>query len=381
MKNIILVYMGAVGPKSSMLQSMKEQLSILKIYEKKYDYVYITSGKGTQGSSLIEEWTGIKFKKVISTFNLYEEEVRSKKYDGWATFYDKHTCIVENSGVDISKVKEILIMGSIENIPTKYTREDNGLYLLLKNNKQTSMNFVSLGKNIHVLFSLARFGKNNNVSVHTVMLDPMENTLDQLGEWAPNETKTYFGYSFAPEILRIDALQYHYLENKSPFDFKEDKEYDFVFGATFMAGDRNDEYEKIKILFDSPWRKNKSKFFIRNDKEGIDTRVNREEYMRYLEKSRFTMVIPSYEKSCFSIFRFLESLENDCLPIITDNCNTDDFLKSFDLPLKYLDEIKINPKDIFEFVSSISEEDRVVLLKILKNEFLISKKLLKLNGE
>jgi hypothetical protein len=40
-------------------------------------------------------------------------------------------------------------------------------------------------------------------------------------------------------------------------------------------------------------------------------------------------MLPSYNKHCFSVYRFLESIYHDCLPLIHGDCRIEDIGLSF----------------------------------------------------
>lgn len=84
-----------------------------------------------------------------------------------------------------------------------------------------------------------------------------------------------------------------------------------------------------------------------------------------LAKSRFTLIIPSYDITTFSIIRFVESVSHGCLPFVLDSCNIDalenDFLNFKEIIEKYL--IVHNFKEIDRKISEISEKERINIIK------------------
>ena len=57
--------------------------------------------------------------------------------------------------------------------------------------------------------------------------------------------------------------------------------------------------------------------------------LKQQEYYNKLSKSEYTLIIPSYDISTFSIIRFLEAVMVDCLPLIYSLCDLTDLKRTF----------------------------------------------------
>lgn len=49
--------------------------------------------------------------------------------------------------------------------------------------------------------------------------------------------------------------------------------------------------------------------------------IEYDDYMELIKRSKFTLIIPSYDVNCFSLRRFFESVTNGCVPLILSDCN------------------------------------------------------------
>jgi len=112
------------------------------------------------------------------------------------------------------------------------------------------------------------------------------------------------------------------------------------------------------------------KLFVRHKRLEIDTFINRDDYLDAISKSRYTLLIPPYDLKHFSIYRFVESINNDCLPLITSDVYIDDFVKSFGIDLEIINKLIVEYSTIGNKVNEFSESERVELLEYFKTKCL-----------
>lgn len=74
-------------------------------------------------------------------------------------------------------------------------------------------------------------------------------------------------------------------------------------------------------------------------------------------------MLPSYDETCFSVYRFIDAIYNDCLPIIHNKCRSDEFESSFNISIK-----ELVFKDNIEFFI----KNRISLLKYYKQKIKFS---------
>ena len=127
-----------------------------------------------------------------------------------------------------------------------------------------------------------------------------------------------------------------------------EKTVDFTFYGTALTEDRQYLVEQKDLLTN-----------IRNSDVGIivkkdSTYVSQTEYYDKLARSKFTLIIPSYDVTTFSVIRFLEAVSNHCLPLVLDTVNLTDLKNTFkdiyDIVKKYL---VVNINDIQSKIDSL----------------------------
>lgn len=142
------------------------------------------------------------------------------------------------------------------------------------------------------------------------------------------------------------------------------KESDFVFYCGAVTADR--EYiariaDKLEAIPD--WDIG---IFRRG---GKGKKCSQSEYYRKLECSRYTLVIPSYDKTTFSTCRFVEAIARDCLCFVHKNVCLQDVQNTFpniyNIIIKYL--IVDNFKMVRQTINEWSEEKRQSILDEIKN--------------
>lgn len=103
------------------------------------------------------------------------------------------------------------------------------------------------------------------------------------------------------------------------------KEHDFFFIGSVYSDDR-------KYLYDLEKQVTNTEDFIFkviDSKENKENVLSQDDYYKEIGKTKYTLVIPSYDKTSFSIIRFFESIYGDCVPLILDLCCTKDFETTF----------------------------------------------------
>ena len=142
-----------------------------------------------------------------------------------------------------------------------------------------------------------------------------------------------------------------------------EKTLDFVFYGTAMNPDRQylvDKASKIKKI-----KRSDVGIITKRD----STYVDQNTYYDKLAHAKFTLIIPSYDKTTFSIIRFLEAVSNHCLPLVLDSVDLTDLKNTFPdiyrIVKRYLvvdiDHIqdKINETDYDKIIKKIFNTDSV----------------------
>lgn len=286
-----------------------------------------------------------------------------EKYKSWSLsqWYEQ---------VDIDwmeRFTDIYLVGNIYNRQFKkrvFKPEKEPLFPLhLPMNYKSNVDFL-----INTL-ACCKASKKFNIPIHEYLLDPDELDLSMWNEeLKPNNHTLYHGYDIPMyNMHRIDDLSYYYSKQRK-YEIEDEKDIDFVFGGGFMEfGERTKE--DAEELFNICNSFDKHFLFIRSDMEEVKEiipdysmdLISHDGYLNLLQKSRYTCIVPSYNRLIFSIDRFQEAIANNCLPLITSNTYIEDVNKSFDIDLSFL---KIHKK----------LPDREGALEYLKMKMLIPEK-------
>lgn len=227
-------------------------------------------------------------------------------------------------------------------------------------NDSGQIKWKSVGMHCINILAILKAHNLYDIPLHEISYDPNEMCCDLFhSDVSPkNNYHVYHGYDIPKyNIKRIDSLQY-YFNNKLNDLFFTDKVTDLTFGYTILEkSDREEFTNDIGTLL----KKFKShNFYVKDYQTGNDTTVDKETYLSKLKESRFTYILPSYDRHCFSIYRMIEAVAMDCLPLIHPSCNIEDVSKSFDVNLKDLITNEIP-----------NEKKRLELLEYLKEKMMI----------
>lgn len=318
-----------------------------------------TFNKTDTGAKYIAELSGVKIANSIRYNDEYERDCRPKKYSTWLEFVDKVDWIPTTAKFDA-----IFVYGGILSEASKMKRDFAGEYDKIIS-KQSYMNFMSVGHIIGAQLQLIKTANRLGIRIHELSFDPQEHSFDMIKTYPPKDHRLYHGYDIPSyNAHRVDTLTNYMALTQggtvsSLFD-SDDKEYDLVFGCSISAKCRVHLRDKLKVM-ESSLSTAKVKFFIADNEMDIDTTVPRAEYLKYVEKSRFTLLVPAYDIKCFSVYRFQESLAVKTLPLIGSDVFADDFAASFNIPPEIIAELRYD----YSALPNISEARRLELIDIL----------------
>lgn len=310
---------------------------------------FLTPTKTDSGQSFIEETTGLRIRQSCNLFGDYYEN-KAIDMGSWKEVYDD---------LDVSALKDydsLHIFGGLHFPQSELTRfskrskkfpDDRGQIKF----RQTAMHIVNIMAmhKAHVIYDIPL----HEFSYDTDELSTNLFKVDQ----NPSKYHQYHIYDM-PEynMKRLDSLQYHLLSRHTFMDFDE-KHYDFTLGYTVYAYGNREEY--AKQIDDVVKNFDISNIYIKNNVTKYDNSISRDLYLDKIAQSRYTYIIPSYDNKCFSLYRFIEAIYYDCLPLIHEDCYLDDVAKCFDVDLK--DLVRTTP---------FSEEERLSKLEYLKHKIL-----------
>lgn len=295
--------------------------------------------------------------KVNRSLNLFGNfyETTAVNMNTWMDIYEALN--VSN----FQSYNRLIIMGGMDLWRSELTRFGKRSGGFPKDSGQ--IKFRSVG--VHCLNILALLKAHNlyGIPLHELAFDPNEISVNLFHkDVAPkNDYYLYHGYDIPKyNILRLDSLQHYFLSRTNKM-FSRDKIVDFTFGYTILEKSNREEFkEDIKNMISQFETYN---LYVKDYQTGEDTTVDSDLYLDKIEESRFTYMLPSYDRHCFSGYRFIEALHHDCLPLIHPACNVTDIQKSYNVNLSEL--ITQTPP---------SESRRLELLEYLKSNIMIVEK-------
>ena len=198
-----------------------------------------------------------------------------------------------------------------------------------------------------------------NVPIKHIIYDPCEFIYNDI---VPSKVQNYFFYAL--EKCRAKYLPYMEYSQiyKNDTELTE-KEFDFSFGTTMLCEERRYLHSVIDKMRADMGSK-KANFFYWSNYVEENTMVPYNEYLEYLRKSRFTLVIPSYDADEFSKMRFWEAIAKNCVPLVLDTCNIRDAFVETPEILKIVKEKLLVPQDaIVERMNSLNFLDVIKEIK------------------
>lgn len=338
------------GVTTSLYDGPVQQMNIVSTQNDIIDFISVY--KTNKPIQYIEEKSGIKITDHLTN-------IRDFYFDS-AILMDSWEEIYKALDIDfLKKYDDLYVYGGLFSTASGLRRYKNRVGVFPKDKGQIKFQSVALPC-VHVLAFL-KANREFGTRLHEVCYDPLEMTMDTFHpDYAPKSNyHLYHGYDVdSLNMKRLDSLQSYYqnAQNKSFIETQFEKDIDICFGMTIFEEFRKKYYDdaiEISKKFD------KANLYVLNKITGESNFLDREDYLSQIARSRFTMIMPAYETKCFSIYRLLESLNNDCLPLIHEDCFLDEINKSYNTDLSVLVR-----KEPFE------ESERIELLNKFKNVFL-----------
>lgn len=323
----------------------------MRLIETKHkDITLLTNRKTEQGKSFIEKTSGLHINNYVNYYDdFYMNTARHMK--SWIDVYHS---------LDVSmfeKYDEIYIMGGLHFPQSDISRFSKRASTFP--NDRGQMKFIQTGSHIVNALALHKAHVLLDKPLHEFVYDTDELSVNTFNlRQNPSKYNSYHIYDYPKyNLQRLDSLQY-FFSKQSKSVIEEDKVFDFTFGYTVYKNGNRPSY--VTFVNDISKRFDKVNMFVKNVITGENNVVDRDTYLNLISKSKFTLILPSYDNECFSLYRFIESIYNDCLPLIHPECNISDVEKSFDVDLKSLYSNNV-----------IDENRRIELLNYMKDKFLI----------
>ena len=359
-KNVLVYSTRAVSSKH--MQSLFEEMLVLREFAENIHYMSFT--KTSKGYEKVKKMSQLD--DLIETphnyLKWYTEEVASRKLTDWDDIIDK---------IDIRPFRgfnRIYVWGGLIN--SVCARRPKQLKTIVTFPYQCSKVWTSLGIQYINILAILKAHREYGIPITEIMHDPGEASLNLIEterlKVNPEKYDLKFNYAIPSYgVEKFDCMQYFLRHDRNAghakLYFTAPRKYDFTFGYTVVMEDRNvNDDELVKLInskFDNP------NIFVKHKFKNINTFVSRDEYLDYIDRSDYTLIIPSYEKDQVSIIRIIEAVDRNCLPLFTEDNNWSALLESFpDFDYK---KFIINDK-----WQKLDKEEYIDLLLHAKNIFL-----------
>ena len=330
----------------------------LNILIRTHHTVHMLTGNSDNSPQTITNHTG---RVVVDRYHNYYGSFYDNEAKAMADWMAVYNAI---NPVALKEYNALYLIGGLDLHRSNLGRFENRVRVFPHDRGQ--LKFESCGIHLVNILALVKAHKKYGIPLHEIAFDPNEMSCDLFHpDVAPikgNGYHLYHGYDIPLYgANRLDTLQCWLQDSIHPL-FPEDysqKSIDFTFGYTVLINSGRNHYPiEIKQIAD---QFSNSKVFSKNEYTGVNTHVPADKYLELIKQSRFTYMLPSYNKHCFSVYRFLESIHHDCLPLIHGDCNIADIGVSFGImdTLETLKNGKIP-----------TETERLAILATLKSKML-----------
>lgn len=319
---------------------------------------HLNSNETQHTKNNIERFADIKINSSINHFgDFYLNEARNMA--SWEEVY---------KNLDVSALRDydnLYLMAGIDLHTSGMTRTGNRVGIFPKDRRQ--IKFVSHGKIFTNILALLKAHREYGIPLHEYQYDTGEISMRLFHpdyRPIPELNASYYNHAI-PEygIQRMDSLQYYLLNKNSKNIFVvNEKDTDFTFAYTVLKTSARQDYPQFVDAVASNFKTNK--IFTKNHFTGVNTSIDSDSYSELITHSRFTMILPAYDRNSYAIDRFLTSLNSDCLPLLHSDGNMKVVEDSYGVSLQ--DLVIHSPDDVKRF----PESRRLDLLEFYKEKFL-----------
>jgi hypothetical protein len=313
---------------------------------------------------------------VIDTFsgNKFFKELDVPKGTKFLHFHG-----IEYTGWDIclEKAKEFLRENNITTLVflrvtmlNGFKVDDNSLLMnfenKIKDNNLYATTYMQM-KRLYSSYHLIKAASTECEKVIHFLIDPQEIDFSTVIPF--NSYRRVFGTAKKNEdgtlrYIYMPAMEYGCLRIIKKKNIDKTKSVNFNLYCTVITKDRYFVLDQVDTLRSIP--NSDIRLFGAGNQ---DRPIRTTEYYKILAKSKYTMCIPAYDKTTFSIFRFWESLMLDTLPFVHKSCILDDIILTFpDLyDIIYKNKLIVDISEVGSRIKEFSEEKRLSIIDEIKN--------------
>jgi hypothetical protein len=338
---------------------LSAQTYIFNKYAKEYNLIYITYGSTSRSIKYFIEDGQIPYHNENTVYlgkdikRIYDNSGKKE----WKE-YAKDNALIKV--LDEYNIQPDIIL----NWGTPAIRSLKIEKILSLYNSTKNQNFHSTMLNtfpIHIMYYLLKENPNSIYLEHTI--DVTFISLE-----APDLTNKmiYIHENSIGKYKRMDFYQYYLINNfKRIYPNSDIKDLQFVFGMSSM----NHEYRKKLLYHLKEIINNTDELFyyaIKDTKNKIneDKLLPRAEYNKLVERAKYSLIIPAYDKGAFSITRLCDIVYTGCCPLFEENCAFNILEEDFGIEYEKLKPfiVDILGKDKIEYPSDEQRDEFVEYL-------------------
>lgn len=308
---------------------------------------------------IFDHLSGNKLRNIVKHVdNLTFVKLDISEFDEWNAVLKYYKSVIIEFKVDVFIFYKMMLSSLFNHENTNIVKRLNEC-TSTGEAYRTGMNY-SIAKSIMQRFLLIKAAASKCKMVYHYVLDPQEAKLEKLLEFKQFK-RLYFmkreGFKFIPALepslfwLCQDLVE-GYRENE------------FVFYCSAVTDDRkyiSKRKEQLEAV---------ANWDVRINIAGRGSKpLNQIEYYKKLANSRFTLCIPAYNKTAFSMLRFHEAIFCGCLPLVEHKCILDDVRNTFPAVCDIIERELIVKgfKGVANVIETMDEQKRLnILQKILK---------------
>jgi len=285
--------------------------------------------KTTKVSKYIMDVSGLQINEVVMPYHEFYHTKVFKMSD-WVEAYNSIDL------TPLAKYKKLVIFGGI--LSEKSYLQYGSKRLMKFPEDRGQINFLSVGSTIFHVLAMLKANRELGIPLYEVIYDPQEVSLNAINlKYRPIDNyKLFHGYTDESRSFeRLDSMQYflEMYQDQNIFGAPK-KDIDFTFGMTALTQVRSKQIEKAKEA--ARHFKNAKLFLHDKFSDEPSSFIGREQYLQLIGRSRYTLVVPAYDATQFSIYRLIESLHAGCLPLLHDDVICENVEKSFGINLSSL---------------------------------------------
>jgi len=216
-----------------------------------------------------------------------------------------------------------------------------------------SYNFMAMNRFYSRIFLPYHFMTKHNLPITQIVYDPLEPDFSVFNE---NNNRYMFYDSPSANGEYFPFVEWSFMFNNPKKQLF--KKYDFVFGMSSIMILNDFRHQVVGELLDlqKAFKKNNINYalYFRDKFRNINTFLTDGTYNDRIAEAKFTLMIPSYDVQQFSIIRFYDAIDRQCIPLVYDNCALDEAFANKPNLLKIIKKyLLVNTSNLLEKLTTL----------------------------